>query len=277
MAQAQATPESNNEAIWRMVLTGEHPALKRGRRIYGLLPFPSSPRCKLCLAPFEGISAPLMRLLGRGRWHKSPQYCTICEKFVREYPGGAEVEVTFLFADVRGSTTLAETMRPSEFSQLMRRFYTAATRVLLRTDALVDKMVGDEVIAMYLPGLTGPDHALRAITAARQLLAATGHGDNGGPWLPVGVGVHTGLAFVGSVGSPDGVADFMALGDTVNVAARLASVAGPGEIVVSEAAYGAAGPDVGDAERRQLALKGHVQPVDARILRAASDRDRQAA
>lgn len=277
MVQGSPIPESQNEDLWRAVLTGQHPALRRGRHLFKLLPSPSSPRCKMCLAPFTGASAPLMRLLGRRPWHKNPHWCTVCEKFVREHPGGAEMEVALVFADVRGSTALAEGMSAAEFSRVMRRFYTATTRILTASDAIIDKLVGDEVIGMYVPGLSGPDYARRAVNAARELLEATGHGDPGGPWMSVGVGVHAGHAFVGSIGAEDGVTDFTALGDTMNVAARLVAAAGAGEVIVSEAACGASGLDLPDAERRQLTLKGHLQPVDVYVLRTASDERAQAA
>ncbi|WP_119460316.1 adenylate/guanylate cyclase domain-containing protein [Rhodospirillaceae bacterium SYSU D60014] len=277
MAQNPHTSEAQSDDLWRAVLTGQHPALSRGRRLFKLLPSPSGPRCKMCLAPFSGVGAPLMRLLGRRPWHKNPHWCTICEKFVREHPGGAEMEVALVFADVRGSTALAEGMAPAEFSRVIRRFYTAATRILTANDAIIDKLVGDEVIGVYLPGLSGPDYARRAVNAARDLLEATGHGTRGGPWMPVGVGVHTGPAFVGSIGAEDGVTDFTALGDTMNVAARLVAAAGAGEIIVSEAAYKASGLDLPDAERRQLTLKGHLQPIEVYILRNASDKHTKAA
>jgi len=228
---------------------------------------PHDPRCKLCNAPFRGVGGLLMRLTGRRPWAKNPNICTICERFARKYRGGAEIEVTLLFADVRGSTSVAETMSPLEFSALMNRFYGAATRVLIQTDAVIDKLVGDEVIGLYLPFIKeGP--ARRAIEAAQELLVATGHADATGPWLPVGIGVHTGVAFVGIVGSAETVTDFTALGDAVNVTARLASNAAGGEILVSEAALAAAGISGDGLERRRLELKGRHEPIGVRVLRA---------
>ncbi|MGH7570658.1 MAG: adenylate/guanylate cyclase domain-containing protein [Gemmatimonadota bacterium] len=172
-----------------------------------------------------------------------------------------------LFVDVRGSTHLAEEMTPASFSQLMNRFYQAATDVLIRTDAVIDKLVGDEVIGLYLPLFTGPNHARPAVLAAQELLLATGHGEEGGPWLPIGIGVHTGVAFVGTVGgAEDTVSDITALGDNVNVTARLASVAAPGEALISEASYAAGGVDLGELESRRLELKGRSEPISARVL-----------
>lgn len=187
--------------------------------------------------------------------------------FAKRYPGGAELEISMLFVDVRGSTRIAEGMSPASFGRLMNRFYKAATDVLIRTDAVIDKLVGDEVIGLYLPIFTGPNHARPAVLAAQELLLATGQAEEEGPWLPIGIGVHTGVAFVGTVGgAEDTVSDITALGDNVNITARLASVAGPGEALISEAAYAAGGMDLGDLESRQLELKGKSEPISARVL-----------
>jgi adenylate cyclase len=187
--------------------------------------------------------------------------------FAKRYPGGAELEISMLFVDVRGSTTMAEGMSPASFGQLMNRFYKTATDVLIRTDAVIDKLVGDEVIGLYLPLFTGPNHARPAVIAAQELLLATGHAEEQGPWLPIGIGVHTGLAFVGTVGGAEGtVTDITALGDNVNVTARLASVARPGEALISEASYAAGGVDLGELESRQLELKGKSELISARVL-----------
>jgi adenylate cyclase len=171
-----------------------------------------------------------------------------------------------LFADVRGSTGLAERARPAEFSRLMNRFYKVATGVLLETEALIDKFVGDEVVALYVPALAGAEHPSAAVRAGRALLRATGHTEVGGPWLPVGIGIHTGTAFVGAV-EAEGVTDITALGDAVNTAARLASAAGPGEALVSEATCAAAGLETAELEERRLELRGRSEPVSVRVVR----------
>lgn len=172
-----------------------------------------------------------------------------------------------LFVDVRGSTTIAETMNNTEFSILMNRFYEAAINVLVRADAFIDKLVGDEVTALFIPGYAGKDHAQKAVEAGQNLLRVTGYGKSGGPWVPIGVGIHTGLAWVGSiVGTSGAGADFTALGDNVNIAARLASKAKAGEVLISEAAYAASGLDFGELEQRQLELKGKSEPIGVRVM-----------
>ena len=253
------------EEEWYKMLTEGEPIHRHLYHLYGLLP--SDPRCKLCAAPFKGWGGFLMHLLGRDQSRYNPRFCEKCQVF--EHPGGAEVPLTMLFADVRGSTKLAEQMSARDFSRLMNRFYTVSSHVLIQTDAMVDRLIGDQAIGLYIPGFTGPEHPRKAIEAAQDLLKLTGHRDSRGPWLPVGIGVHTGTAFVGVVGGEDSTADFTALGDNVNITARLASQAGTGEILISDAAYSAANLNLSDMEHRQLELKGKSEPIGVRALHVA--------
>lgn len=257
----------DHETRWHDRLTGRLPLssyLARQRHRNGLIP--SRTRCKLCHRPFEGLG----RILLRARpSNKNPRFCSGCIKLCdTNEQGGAEVVISMLFVDVRGSTRLAERMGSADFSHLMNRFYKVATAVLIKTDGYIDKFVGDEVIGLYVPWFTGDkNHAQAAIEAARQLLPATGHGNRKGPWLPVGIGVHTGSAFVGTVeGTENTVNDVTALGDNMNVTARLASEAGAGEILVSDQAYNTSGLDLGGREQRRLSLKGKSEPVSVRVL-----------
>lgn len=245
---------------WRDVLWGTHPGLYRKRRVFKVIP--SEPRCKFCNAPFHGVGGVLMSMIGRKQYSKNPLFCEAC---LTEPVEGAEVEITMLFADVRGSTTLAEKMSASEFGNLMNRFYNTASHILVHSFAIIDKFVGDEVIGLYIPGLAGTEHARRAILAAEELLHATGHHDKN-PWLPIGVGIHTGNAYVSLVGSEGGVGDLTALGDSMNITARLASRAGVGEILVSESAYNQAAVKA-DTEKRTLELKGRSEPVTVHVLK----------
>ena len=251
-----ASPEPGHEDVWKAILLGTDPTYARIRS--RLKHVPSEPRCKMCAAPFHGPGRVLMRFIGRVPWAKNPKYCAACFRTMNENHGGAEIDASFLFADVRGSTTLAEQISPTEFHRQLDRFYETASRVLVDHDGIVDKFVGDEVVGMFIPALTHDAHAARAVDAALALLAATGHGSADGPWLPIGIGVHTGVAFIGSVGQPP-VTDLTALGDVVNTTARLASAAATGEILVTKAAVDACHFETTSLERRDLELKGKLE------------------
>jgi adenylate cyclase len=238
----------------------------RGRRFFSLLP--SDPRCASCLAPFEGAGSTLVRaLLNKKRSSLNPLYCNTCEEAARRTHAGAEVEMSMLFADIRGSTSLAESMSPREFKQLIDRFYTETTHILTHSLAMIDKLAGDEVSGFYLPGYIGRDFANVSIEAAQDILRVTGHADPDGPWAPVGVGINTGRAYFGAVGTADNLVDMTALGDEVNVAARLASQAAAGEIVLSESTVRGAGLDPAGLEKRTLDLKGKSQPMDVWVMK----------
>jgi len=258
------------DEMWQKMLTDGNVMMRQWRRFTGSLP--SNPRCVNCHRPFAGIGGVLFRIvMGIRKSTKNPRYCADCHSFTSQFPGGAEIELTMLFVDVRGSTTIAEAMEAPEFSNLMNRFYEAVIDILVEANAFIDKLVGDEVTALFIPGYAGKDHARKAIEAGGALLRVTGHGNPDGPWVPVGVGVHTGVAWVGSiVGASGAGADFTALGDNVNIAARLASNAGAGEVLVSDRAYAAAGLNLGELERRQLDLKGKSEPVGVRVMRGNS-------
>jgi adenylate cyclase len=255
------------EETWRMFLTtGGNEAEHRNRRFFRRLP--GSHRCKICYAPFRGASSKIVQLLyKKTQSNLNPYLCNTCEMFARKYQGGVEIELSLLFADVRGSTTLAENMSPVEFHKLINRFYSVATQVLADSGALIDKIIGDQAAGMYVPGLAGQQHALRAVEAAKAILIKTGHKDPAGPWIPLGIGVHTGNAFVGSVGSENGTSDITVLGDTANVAARLSTSAGIGEILISESSYQRADFSSFDRhEQREIELKGKTNKMLVNII-----------
>ena len=216
-----------------------------------------------------------MRLVGLGPWPGNPKYCTGCFKAIYRHRGGREIDCTLLFADIRGSTSLGESMPASEFRHLMNRYYTTAVEVLIDHEAIVDKFVGDEVIAIFVPAMTEGNHAGQAIDAGLELLRATGH-DGSAPWAPIGIGINTGQAFVGAVGTAEHV-EFTALGDTVNVTARLASEAAAGEILVAESTVRAAGlaesEQFSRRDRRSIDLGGRSEATDVIVLTLAGGRD----
>jgi len=255
--------DAERERFWFEFLTRGDSMERRARRVFRMLPH--GPRCQLCASPFAGAAAPLMRAIGKRPADKNPRVCQSCFTFIAKHHGGAEIEATFLFADVRGSTTLAEGMSPAEFHALLDRFYRVSSNVVFEHEGGVDKFVGDEIVAFFFPFISGPGHVRQAIDAAEALLRATGHADPGGPWVPVGAGVHTGLAWVGAVGD-DAHTELTALGDTVNTTARLASAAAAGEVLVTTAAARAAELDAG-GEVRAIELKGKEAATEVMSIR----------
>lgn len=266
MSDEPPDPEPGTEEFWRDFLTHGDP---RERKVRGVLKrIPANPRCKLCAAPFAGAGAPIMRMMGKRPSDRNPTMCTACFDFMAKHRGGAEIDASFLFADVRGSTSMAERMSTSEFRGLLDRFYAIATEAVLDHDGSIEKFVGDEVMASYFPLLTGDRHAASAVETATALMRATGHADPDGPWLPLGAGVHFGPAWVGAVGDGPRV-ELTALGDTVNTTARLAAAAGVGEILVGTAAATSAGLDPA-LERRTLELKGKAAATEVVVVRVGT-------
>lgn len=261
------------DELWYWYLTGEKRAtfpedlerqFEARQRLFRL--FPGTPRCFECNVPLAGLGGLILRPLGNRPSSFSPRFCNNCEKFARSREAGAEVVLSLLFADIRDSTPLAEKLGNARFKELIRRFYKVTSEVLIEHNAMVNRLMGDQISALFVPRFAGNEHARVAIQAAREILRVTGHEDPSGPWVPVGVGVHTGSAYVGVVGSKEGVNEIAVLGSSVNLTARLSSQAATGEILISEDAVRSAEFDAGVFQQRVLQLKGISTPVTASIL-----------
>ena len=262
------------QILWRSYLTGDHSKLNKKTKVVRQIfkHLPSEPRCRVCNAPFQGIGGAMVGVIGFGAGRSSfnPSLCDRCEKTVKKHQVGTKIRLTMLFADVRGSTNLAENIGISAFQNLINRFYQASAEVLTITNALVIRLIGDAVIGLYVPGIAGSEHARTGVEAARALLKATGHEDPDGPWIQVGAGVHTGRVYVGAVGSGDTVSDITVLGDAANATARLASLAQPGEVLVSKETYQVANLGSEDCELRTLQLKGRSEPMEVCVIHVSA-------
>ncbi len=248
------------EVWWFWFSTNAFHVDKQLRRLNRLLPH--DPRCKFCNAPFQGVGGLLMRVLfSKQRSALNPNFCNLCEIASREFLGGAEVEMSMLFIDIRGSTAFSEKMSPTEFSRLIEQLYKTSARIINDEDGLVEKLAGDAVAAFWGAGFAGPAYIQRTVTVAERLLKAMAQHN-----IPVGIGVHSGVAFFGSIGAAGGLTNITAIGDEVNIAARLAAQAAPGEILVSEPALKGAGIDENAFEQRRLELKGVSEPVPVRVM-----------
>jgi adenylate cyclase len=223
---------------------------------------PSDPRCAICRAPYGGVGGLIMGRVGFAPSRKNPRLCSQC--FEKAPMGGVEMDAGILFADVRGFTALAERQAPDAVAALLNRFYATAVDVLSE-HAIIDKLVGDQVMALYLPGVFPGVPAEHMVVDAHALLAAVGYRQKR-PWVKLGIGLDFGSAFVGNVGS-GGIKDFTAIGDVVNTAARLQAAAASGEIVMSTRVHERAGGHARGAETRQLSLKGKSRPEAAMVSR----------
>lgn len=259
MNPASGLEGNPHEELWHDVLLHGH----KGRWAF----LPSDPRCIVCRQPFFGLGGRLLRTFtGYRPSRMSPNVCNQCEDVMPV--GGAEVDTAILFADVRGSTALAERMGPAEYAALVNRFYRASSRVMVaEQQGWIDKFVGDELMGLYIPAM-GPDYRARAVASGIGLLRAVGYAPGAEPWLPLAVGVHAGPAFVGKVGA-EGSTAVTALGDTVNAAARIQAQANAGELLIGESLYADVESQYPDLERRTLTLRGREGTVDVRVLRTA--------
>ncbi len=246
--------------MWRKILVDGHQPLRRAHRMFRHLPSP--PRCKLSHNPFGGIGGRLAGLAGFKRSRKNPNLCARCCDSLP--PGGLELDIAILFADVRGSTSLSEKVGAVDFADRLNKFYATATNVLIRHDAIVDKLIGDQVMALFIPGIAGPRYREEAAVVAVELLDANERA--GGP--PLGAGVAAGTAFVGNVGS-EHLVDFTALGDPVNIAARVQAQAATGEVLVVSDVLSTDADPWPRAQTRTLDVRGIEGPVDVRIVRVA--------
>ena len=226
------------------------------KRVWRALP--SSPRCGMCSAPFAGPGRLVVRPLGYRPSRKNPTLCATCVE--TSPPGGMTLYTGVLFADLRGFTSWAENTDAEAVARLLRRFYGCAERVLF-PEAIIDKVVGDQVMALYLPKLQ--PRLLRErvprlmMEHAFELLRSVGYGSADGPFAELGIGLDVGEAFVGNIGQR-AVYDFTAVGDVVNTASRLQGQARGGEIVLSERV--AAGLPSPPGIACELQLKGKQHP-----------------
>jgi adenylate cyclase len=239
---------------WDALLVKGYEPLRIGQRIFRRLP--RDPRCKLCQNPFGGLGGKVIGILGRKPSRKNPNLCQYC--FDHLPAGGIEIDIGVVFADVRASTTLGEQSDATTFAKRLNEFYAAATRVLIHNDGIVDKLIGDEVMGLFIQGIAGRQYRRKAAVAALQLASEVTE-------VPLGVAANAGIAFVGNVGSGS-VLDFTALGDAVNVGARLQTHASPGEVVLSAPLYPLIEEEHPGGRLDRVAIRGRDQPVDVVVV-----------
>jgi adenylate cyclase len=216
--------------------------------------------CVICATALDGLASLPFKLMGVSRSTRNPNLCNRCNTHAEE---GRVAEITVLFADLSSFTELTHEMGPERTHEVVDAFLQMATYCLVRRDAFIDKYVGDAVMAFFNVPIQRDDHSARAVAAAQDILAGIpALNQRFGLQLGAVVAIAAGFARVGRLGSSDGK-DYTAIGDVVNLAARLEGVASRGEIVVDETVYSAVRREVGEVTAETISLKGFKEPVNA--------------
>ncbi|MEM4240260.1 MAG: adenylate/guanylate cyclase domain-containing protein [Candidatus Woesearchaeota archaeon] len=150
--------------------------------------------------------------------------------------GGQEREISVLFVDIRGFTALSEKLSPSQVIDLLNHYFSKMTDIVFRNNGTLDKFIGDSIMAVFNSPENDPDHAYHAVKTAVEMQEACKKQAKGAQKINIGIGVNTGRAVVGNMGSTQRQ-EFTALGDTVNTASRLCGEAEGGQIVIGEKTY----------------------------------------
>lgn len=182
--------------------------------------------------------------------------------------GGELVELTALFADLKGFTSYSERVAPGEIVEMLNRYHSAAVPIVLGNGGTIVQFVGDALLALFNAPARQADHAVAAARTALAMQEAAEEIAAGTPGYPrFRIGVNTGVALVGNIGSPE-LRGFNAMGDCVNVAARLEGIAEPGTVVIGQSTLDLIGPGARVRPLGGLALKGKERPVHAYVLSA---------
>jgi adenylate cyclase len=227
-----------------------------------------SPQCTICGTPLSGLLSGFFRLVGIHRSSRNPNVCNRCNTHAEE---GRIVELTVLFADLSSFTELTNALGPERTHEVVDAFLQMATSVLVEHDAFIDKYVGDAVMALFNAPIKRGDHAARAVAAATAIQARLPSlADRFGLSLRAGIGIASGWARVGRLGSSDGK-DYTAIGSVVNLASRLEEAARPGEILVDQAVYRHVSGRFAGVPEERFPLKGFPEPVQVYRLHASQD------
>jgi adenylate cyclase len=181
--------------------------------------------------------------------------------------GGTKRTVTTFFCDIRGFTPIAERLPASTLVDMLNDHFTAMTQIIFGQLGTLDKFIGDEIMAVFGSPLTRNDDALRAVTAALTMQARNAELNELRiqaklPVFDLGIGVATGEVIAGYVGSPDRM-EFTVVGDRVNTARRLCSVAEPGQVIAAQTTYDLVKDHVKARPIGTVMLKGKEEPIHA--------------
>lgn len=226
--------------------------------------------------PLRGPLSIPFRLLGIKPSQMNPNLCTICETMFTRVKRKKQliIPATILFADLRGYTSLSQSTETEEVVGMLHNFYDACASVVWERDGIVNKFIGDAVLAIFNFPIMREDHVRQAVLAGIDLqkrCAETkrlmvSNADSKAYSVGVGIGIHTGQASIGEVGTA--YKDFTIIGSVVNMASRIQGTAQPGEVLVTEEVYGQVADLFPGAANHTYQLKGIATPVKAYRLRS---------
>jgi len=213
--------------------------------------------------PLRGPASIPFRVFGIRPSRMNPNTCTICELMFKRVMKARKitVDVSVLFADLRGYTALSQSLPPETVSAMLDVFYDECAAGIWEFDGLLNKTIGDAVMAIFNFPIQHSDHAARTVQAAREIQRRCGlrreFGESG---LGVGIGIDSGDASFGEFGRSH--RDLTAIGTVVNTAARAQSAAEAGQILMTKAVYDRAQPQTADSKGRSYQLKGFETPIE---------------
>jgi len=180
-------------------------------------------------------------------------------------PGGERRMLTVLFSDIRGFTTLSETMSPESVAQLLSDYFSEMVDIIFEHGGTLDKFIGDAIMALWGAPVAHADDPARALAAAVKMQEAVAamnarQGANGRPPLAIGIAINYGDVFAGNIGSPRRL-EYTVLGDAVNIASRLCAQADAGDILVGDAFREVVGQAASFVAAPEMALRGRTAPV----------------
>jgi len=240
----------------------------------------ADPRTRICKGCWQQMRLPIplaaplalpFRLFGIRRSRMNPNLCTICESMFEKVMKrqSVEVDTTIMFADLRGYTPLSLSLDSASLTTLLTFFYDACGEAIWRHDGLLNKTLGDAVMAVFNFPIAVPTHALNALQAANDILdfwsarrhERLAHLGIDDAKIGIGIGIASGKTTFGDIGTTH--ADFTAVGNVVNLASRLQGAAAAGEILVNDTAHAMLEADRPTREARSVVLKGYETPVPA--------------
>jgi adenylate cyclase len=220
--------------------------------------------------PLRGVISAPFRAFGVRPSRMNPNTCTICELMFTKVMRARKITIdaTVMFADLRGYTSLSQSRSPEAVSGLLDAFYDESANAIWEHDGLLNKTIGDAVMAVFNFPLQRDDHARKALLAAREIQKnwrerrdslAGALGLTAGE-LGIGIGIHSGELSFGEFGRSH--RDLTAIGTVVNTASRAQSVAEADQILVTQAVYQRARSDLPDSHSRTFQLKGFDVPIE---------------